>query len=240
MILLPAIDIKDGKCVRLTKGDFSTVETVADDWLLTAGSFAEAGAEWVHMVDLDGALEGKTKNEPIFIRVARETGLSVQVGGGIRSMQSISNYLENGIRRVILGSAAIEDKKLVKSAVKEYKDRIAVGIDAKNRIVQGSGWIKSSGMDFIEFAKTIADLGVATLIFTDISKDGTLGGPNLSQLEELSGAVPLNIIASGGIHGMEDIIALSEMGLYGAICGKSLYKGTLSLKEAIIYEKNKK
>lgn len=233
MIILPAIDIKDGQCVRLTKGDFATVEKVAEDPLETALAFQKAGAEWIHMVDLDGAKEGSLKNSPVFLEVVRETGLKVELGGGIRTMDSINFYLEQGISRVIIGSAAISDPQLVKSAAEKYGDRIAVGIDARNGMVSGDGWLTDSDITYLDLAKKMEDVGVRCIIFTDISKDGTLSGPNLEQLGRIKDAVGCDIIASGGIHTMKDIIALKELGLYGAICGKSIYKGTLSLEEAI-------
>ncbi|HWQ77176.1 MAG TPA: 1-(5-phosphoribosyl)-5-[(5-phosphoribosylamino)methylideneamino]imidazole-4-carboxamide isomerase [Anaerovoracaceae bacterium] len=235
MIILPAIDIKDGQCVRLTKGDFATAEKVAGDPLETALAFQEAGAEWIHMVDLDGAKEGSLKNSEIFVRVAQSTGLKVELGGGIRTMESIDYYLERGVSRVIIGSAAISDPDLVRDAVKKYGERIAVGIDARNGMVSGGGWLVDSGIAYLDLAKKMEAAGVNYIIFTDISKDGTLTGPNLEQLGEINGAVSCDVVASGGIHTMKDIAALKEMGLYGAICGKSVYKGTLSLKEAVAY-----
>ncbi|HYE68047.1 MAG TPA: 1-(5-phosphoribosyl)-5-[(5-phosphoribosylamino)methylideneamino]imidazole-4-carboxamide isomerase [Anaerovoracaceae bacterium] len=235
MIILPAIDIKDGQCVRLTKGDFATVEKVAEDPLKTALAFQEAGAEWIHMVDLDGAKEGSRKNSPVFLEVAQKTGLKVELGGGIRTLESIDYYMEQGISRAIIGSAAISNPELVKAAVEKYGDRIAVGVDARNEMVSGDGWLTDSDITYLELAKKMEALGVTCIIFTDISKDGTLSGPNLEQLGRINDAVNCDIIASGGIHTMKDIIALNEMGLYGVICGKSIYKGTLSLEEAIAY-----
>jgi phosphoribosylformimino-5-aminoimidazole carboxamide ribotide isomerase len=237
MIILPAIDIKDGECVRLTKGDFSTTEKVAEDPLATALSFKEAGAEWIHMVDLDGAKEGSLKNSEIFISVAKNSGLKVQLGGGIRTMESIEYYLNHGIERVIIGSAAISKPEMVKIAVEKYGDRIMVGIDARNGVVMGDGWLTDSNVEYLTLAKDMEAIGVKHIIFTDISKDGTLSGPNLEQLRRINEAVICNIIASGGIHTLKDIQYLKEMGLYGAICGKSIYKGTLSLKEAVAYVK---
>lgn len=233
MIILPAIDIKDGQCVRLTKGDFATVEKVAEDPLLTARSFQAAGAEWIHMVDLDGAKEGALVNSSVFVDVAKNTNLKVELGGGIRTMESIDYYMESGISRVIIGSAAISDPGLVKRAADRYGDRIAVGIDARNGMVSGDGWLTDSDITYLDLAKRMEAIGIRCIIFTDISKDGTLSGPNLEQLGLINDAVSCDIIASGGIHVMDDIIALKEMDLYGAICGKSIYKGTLSLKEAI-------
>jgi len=235
MVILPAIDIKDGQCVRLTKGDFDTVERVAEDALRTALAFREAGAEWVHMVDLDGAKEGSLKNSGIFLQVAQNTGLKVELGGGIRTPESIDYYAEQGITRIIIGSAAISNPELVRAAAAKYGDRIAVGIDARNGMVSADGWLTDSNVSYLDLAKEMEAAGVRTIIFTDISRDGTLSGPNLEQLARINAAVECDIIASGGIHTMKDIIALKEMGLYGAICGKSIYKGTLSLEEAIAY-----
>jgi phosphoribosylformimino-5-aminoimidazole carboxamide ribotide isomerase len=235
MIILPAIDIKDGQCVRLTKGDFATVEKVAEDPLETALSFEKSGADWLHMVDLDGAREGSLRNSEVFIKAANSTGLKVELGGGIRTMESIDYYMEQGITRVIIGSAAITNRELVRKAADQYGEGIAVGIDARNGMVSRDGWLTDSSITYLELAKAIEDIGIRCIIFTDISKDGTLSGPNLDQLFKINEAVGCDIIASGGIQTMKDIIALKEMGLYGAICGKSIYKGTLSLEEAIAY-----
>lgn len=235
MIILPAIDIKDGQCVRLTKGDFATAERVAEDALETALAFQKAGAEWIHMVDLDGAKEGNLKNSPVFLKVAKNTGLKVELGGGIRTMESIEYYAEQGVSRIIIGSAAISNPELIKTAVGRYGDMIAVGIDARNGIVSADGWLTDSGISYLDLAERMEAVGVRYIIFTDISRDGTLSGPNLEQLSLINEAVDCHIIASGGIHTMKDIIVLKEMGLYGAICGKSIYKGTLSLEEAIAY-----
>ena len=233
MIILPAIDIKDKTCVRLYKGDFSTVEKVAEDPLETALSFKQEGAEWLHMVDLDGAKDALPKNRDIFLNVAAHSGLKVEVGGGIRSLDTVEAYLSGGISRVILGSAAVKDPELVFSAVREYGNRIAVGIDAKDGMVAVEGGLDGSEVYFTDLAVQMEKAGVETIIFTDISKDGTLSGPNLSQLSALQKAVSCNIIASGGISDRKDIRALYQAGLYGAICGKSLYRGTLTLRDAL-------
>ncbi len=238
MIILPAIDIKDGNCVRLFKGDFSTVEKVASDYLETAKSFEEAGAEWIHMVDLDGAKEGRPVNTKIYTDVAEKTSLKVELGGGIRNMETIEQYLEMGISRVIIGSAALKDPKLVSDAVAKFgSEKIAVGIDAMDRMVATEGWLESSDVNYIDLAREMIKVGVRYFIFTDISKDGTLSGVNAEQLRDLNDAVgrECNIIASGGVHTMNDIITCKEMGLYGTICGKSIYKGTLDLAEAVAY-----
>lgn len=233
LTIFPAIDIKDGNCVRLLKGDFATVEKVAEDPLLTARGFEEKGSEWLHMVDLDGAKDATPRNREIFVKVAKNTGLKIEVGGGIRNMETVDYYLSNGIERVILGSAAVKDPAFVKEAMKKYGDRIAVGIDAKNGKVAAEGWLDDSDVDYITLAREMEKIGVRYLIFTDISKDGTLAGPNLEQLSAIHQAVSCEIIASGGICNIEDIQAVKELGVYGAICGKSLYKGTLELSEAI-------
>jgi len=233
MIILPAIDIKDGNCVRLFKGDYRTVQKVAENYMDTARSFEEAGAKWIHMVDLDGAKDASQQNKEIFISVAKSTGLKVEVGGGIRSLDTVEMYLKNGISRVIIGSAAVKNPALVKDAVKEYGDRIAVGIDARGGYVATEGWLESSDVYFTDLAKAMSDVGVKYIIFTDISKDGTLSGVNTAQLDEINRACSANIIASGGVHTIDDIIACRRLGLYGTICGKSIYSGTLDLEQAI-------
>ncbi len=233
MIILPAIDIKDGNCVRLFKGDFETVERVAVDYMETAKSFTATGASWIHMVDLDGAKDGKPVNDKIFIDVAKNTGLKVELGGGIRNLDTVEYYLSNGISRVILGSVALKNPQIVKEAVAEYGERIAVGIDALNEMVAVEGWLDDSQVNYIELAKEMVSIGVKYIIFTDISKDGTLSGVSTEQLKRLNDSVDCNIIASGGVHTIEDIKKCKSMNLYGTICGKSIYKGTLDLKEAV-------
>ncbi|MBQ8926902.1 MAG: 1-(5-phosphoribosyl)-5-[Oscillospiraceae bacterium] len=237
MIILPAIDIKDGSCVRLVRGDYGTAHKVAEDYMQTARSFAAAGAEWIHMVDLDGAKDAKPVNTDIFLDVARNTPLKVEVGGGIRTMETMELYLSAGVSRVILGSVALKDPALVERAVQEYGERIAVGIDAKNGFVAVEGWLDASSVDYITLAREMEKMGVQTVIFTDISKDGTLSGVNAQQLSALHDAVSMNVIASGGVHTMEDIRICQKMGLYGTIAGKSLYQGTLDLAEAVAYTK---
>lgn len=242
MIILPAIDIKDGNCVRLFKGDFSTVEKVAADYLETAKSFEKAGASWIHMVDLDGAKEGKPVNTKIYKDVAEKTSLKVEVGGGIRNIQTIEEYLNMGISRVIIGSAALKDPQLVKTAIEKFgNEKIAVGIDSKDGMVATEGWLEASDVNYIDLAKEMIKIGVKYFIVTDISKDGTLSGVNTNQLAELSEATngKCCIIASGGVHTIDDIKACKKLGLYGTICGKSIYKGTLSLKEAVECAENK-
>lgn len=233
MIIFPAIDIIGGKPVRLYKGDFATAKQVANDALETAQGFAKAGCEWIHMVDLDGSLKKERVNSDVFITIAKETDLKVEIGGGIRKMDDIDFYINNEISRVILGSVALKNPQLVKEAVKEFGSRIAVGIDAKNGYVATEGWVEKSDVYFTDLAKRMEDVGVETIIFTDISRDGTLAGPNLVQLEEINKAVSCNIIASGGVTSIGDILTLRDKKLYGAICGKSVYEGTLDLREAV-------
>lgn len=237
MIILPAIDIKDGNCVRLFKGDYGTVQKVAESYMETALSFQNCGAEWIHMVDLDGAKDASQQNKEIFLDVANNTKLKVEVGGGIRTLETVEMYLSAGISRVIIGSAAVKNPELVKLAVKEYGERIAVGIDAKNGYVATEGWLETSDVHFTDLARAMSDIGVKYIIFTDISKDGTLSGVNAEQLNQINDCCTANIIASGGVHTIEDIKICKKLNLYGTICGKSIYSGTLDLKEAIAVAK---
>lgn len=234
MILLPAIDLKDGACVRLYKGSFETAEQVAADPLETAKAFEKAGARWLHMVDLDGAKDGRPQNLDVVLAVAKAVSMQVELGGGIRDLDTAERCLSGGVSRVILGSAAVKNPTFVREALAAFgPERVAVGIDAKNGMVSAEGWLDDSEVHFLDLAREMEQVGVRTIIFTDIAKDGTLEGPNLSQLAELQQATNCQIIASGGISGIGDIAALKKLGVYGAICGKSLYKGTLDLKEAL-------
>lgn len=233
MIILPAIDIIDGKPVRLYQGDYSKKEIVADDIFETAQSFEKAGAEYIHLVDLDGAKSGSNRNHELVIKLAKTLNIPVELGGGIRSFETISYLLENGVSRVILGTIAIEDEELLKKAVSTYKEKIAVGIDCKDGKLCGRGWLEKSDLDYIDFAKHMEEIGVQNIIVTDISKDGTLMGPNTDMLKELKKNVSMNITASGGIRDIENIKELNKIDLYGAITGKAIYAKTLSLEEAI-------
>ena len=237
MIILPAIDLLDNKCVRLYKGKYELSEVVADDAFKVAKEFIETGASWMHVVDLNGAREGSPANFDTICGLCK-LDIKIETGGGIRNIETVDRYLKAGVKRVILGSSAIEDEKFLKVCLNEYPKNIAVGIDAENKIVKTRGWLNDSKVNYIDFAKRLEDLGVKVLIFTDISRDGTLNGPNLVQLEEIKSSVGCDIIASGGIKNIDDIKNLNALKVYGAICGKSIYSGTLSLKEALIYEKN--
>ena len=233
MIILPAIDILGGKCVRLLNGNYDSAEKVAVDPVETALEFERDGAEFIHMVDLDGARSGCMVNEQIYEAVAKNVHIPIEVGGGIRNMETIDHYIERGISRVIIGSAALTDPDLVKRAIDKYGVRIAIGIDALNRQVKTSGWLDETNVDYITLAKKMEGYGASYIIFTDISKDGTLSGPNFEQLSDLQKAVDAEIIASGGIKNCQHVKALSEMNLYGAICGKAIYTGDLPLRDAI-------
>lgn len=234
MLIFPAIDIKNGECVRLKKGDMNTAHKVAENFLDTALSFEQAGAAWIHMVDLDGAVNGKRINTSVFTETAEKSGLKVEVGGGIRKAEDVEYYLSRGIERVIIGSAALNNPQLVSDCINEYgAEKIVLGIDARNGMVAAEGWVKTSEISYIELAKRMEEKGVKYIIFTDIGRDGMLLGPNLEQLFALNDAVSCNIVASGGIKDIGDIKAVKDGGLYGVICGKSIYSGTLSLKEAV-------
>jgi len=237
MKLLPAIDLLGGNCVRLFRGDFDTAHQVADDPLSTARSFQKAGSGWIHMVDLDGARTGDGINRPVILQVAQNTSLKVEVGGGIRSMDAIDTYLQGGVSRVILGSAALEDPALVKKAVEQYGQRIAVGIDAKNGQVAARGWLSTSSVDYLTLAKQMENLGVSTIIYTDIAKDGMMLGPNFEQMKALRQAVSCDLVASGGIRSLEDLQQLQDIGIDWAILGKSIYQGAIDLAKALKWAK---
>lgn len=233
MIILPAIDLRDGKCVRLYQGDFDKSEVVAQSPVETALKFKEAGAEYIHMVDLDGALKGVAANIDVISKVIENVKIPIELGGGIRDLEAVDMLLDKGISRVILGTAALNKPEFVKEAVKKHGAKIAVGIDAKDEYVAVEGWLNVSKVNYIDFAKEMEAIGVKTIIFTDISRDGTLAGPNLELLKKLQDNVSCNIIASGGIKNIEDIKNLKDMNLYGAIAGKAIYSGILELKEAV-------
>ncbi|WP_411682492.1 1-(5-phosphoribosyl)-5-[(5-phosphoribosylamino)methylideneamino]imidazole-4-carboxamide isomerase [Clostridium thailandense] len=233
MIIFPAIDLRDGKCVRLYQGKFEESEVVGEEPLKVAMSFKECGAEYIHMVDLDGALNGELKNLKVISEVVKNVGVPVELGGGIRDMKTIDMLIQSGVSRIILGTAALKNSEFVIEAVKKYGEKVAVGIDAKNEKVAVSGWLDVSDVDYIDFAKEMEKIGVKTIIFTDISKDGTLQGPNLEQLGKIQSSVSCNIIASGGIKDINDLKTINNMGIYGTITGKAIYSGNINLKEAI-------
>ena len=233
MIILPAIDMKDGACVRLKKGEFSTVHKVANNALETAKAFADAGARWIHMVDLDGARDGIRTNFPFICDVIQNSGLNTELGGGIKTELDVITVAEAGVSRFVIGSAAVTNPKVVEYAVSLYGDKVAVGIDCMYGKVRTAGWEKDSGLDYLEFARQMEEKGVKNIVFTDIATDGMLSGPNYEQLAALQNAVKCNIVASGGVTTLDDVKQLRDMGLYGAIIGKAYYAGTIDLSQAI-------
>ena len=233
MIILPAIDLHVGSCVRLLRGDYATAQKVAESPVKAASYFESEGARWLHMVDLDGAKFGHPVNDACIFDVLRQVNMKVELGGGIRDMKTVEHYLEKGVSRIILGSVALKNPEFVKEAVKKYGKRIAVGIDAKGGKVAAEGWLQVTDVDYLDLAKEMEQIGVRYIIFTDIGQDGTLGGPNLDMLDRINRAVSCNIIASGGVSNIKDILDLNALQLYGAICGKSIYSGSLSLKAAV-------
>jgi len=234
MRIYPAIDVKDGRCVRLVQGKFSDVTVYSDNPVEMALKWESCGSEYLHMVDLDGARLGEPKNLEMISEVAMKLGIPVQLGGGIRSIKMIEMALSKGLNRVILGTSAVNNSDFVKSAVKTFDKQIVIGIDAKDGFVAIEGWAKTSSFTAVDFAKKMEDLGVKTIIYTDIDTDGMLAGPNLKAMEEMVKAVKsVNVIASGGVSKIEDIKNLKEVGVEGAIIGKALYTGAIDLKEAI-------
>ncbi|MBR3780304.1 MAG: 1-(5-phosphoribosyl)-5-[Clostridia bacterium] len=233
MQIFPATDILGGKVVRLTKGDYNQVKIYADSPAEMALEFMKDGATNLHMVDLDGAKDGAPVNFEAIREAAKIKDLFIEVGGGIRDMKRVEDYLSLGVKRVILGTAAIRNYPFVEEAVKEFGNAIAVGVDAKDGFVAVSGWQETTSVKSVEFCKKLRDTGVATVIYTDISKDGMLSGTNLEVYSELSEIKGLDIVASGGITFVNEIEKLRDMNIYGAIVGKAVYEGKLSLKDAL-------
>ena len=233
MIILPAIDLLGRKAVRLLKGDYNQVTVYSDSPLEVAEKFKSLGATHIHMVDLDGAKYGTAPNMDIVAEVAEKTGLFIEIGGGIRSMETVKKYIDAGISRVILGTAAICDEDFLKEAVKAYGQKIAVGADVKDGKIAVKGWLEQSDVTLDEFFLKMQDLGVKNIICTDISRDGAMRGTNLELYRELSEKYSLDITASGGVSSIEDVKELRKMNLYGAIIGKAYYTGAVDLKEAI-------
>ena len=233
MLIYPAIDLFEGKVVRLYKGDYNQITVYSDNPLEIAEKFKASGAEYIHIVDLEGAKNGTTPNFDTVINIKKQTGFFCEVGGGIRDMDTIERYVSNGIDRVILGTAAVTEKDFVKKAVEKYKDKIAVGIDIKDGFVAIKGWTLKSNLSAFDFAEKMQNIGVKTLICTDISKDGAMMGTNHSLYQELKQKFNMQIIASGGVSSIDDIIKLKENDTYGAIIGKAYYIGAIDLKKAI-------
>lgn len=237
MKIFPAIDMYDGKVVRLYKGDYNEMTVYSDDPLKIAKQFENAGAEYIHLVDLEGAKVNSTPNFEHVKSIAQNTGLKVEIGGGIRSVETVEKYLNAGVWRVILGTAAIQDPKFLKSCVDKYGEKVAVGVDIKDGFVATHGWTVNSGISCDEFISQLVDLGVDTVICTDISKDGAMKGTNLELYSDLSAKYNVKIVASGGVSSYSDIEALSAMDIFGAIIGKALYNGAIDLEKAVAMSK---
>ncbi|MCB4990830.1 1-(5-phosphoribosyl)-5-[(5-phosphoribosylamino)methylideneamino]imidazole-4-carboxamide isomerase [Streptococcus mutans] len=238
MQILPAIDIKNGHAVRLVKGDFEQETVVNDNVLDQASIFMEAGIQYIHVVDLDGALEGRAANRDLIAKIKEMTGLAIEVGGGIRTIEQIEDYLSVGINRVIIGSMAVKHPQFVKEALDKFgSDKIVVGIDTKNGMVATEGWLETSTVDYISLALEMEKMGVRLLIYTDVDRDGTLTGPNFEHYEKLvAHLTSAKVIASGGIHALSDLQQLEKIGLAGTIVGKAYYNGDISLKELREFE----
>lgn len=233
MYIFPAIDLYEGKAVRLFKGDYNQMTVYSDTPELVARAFKEAGATHIHLVDLEGARDGSTPNLETVKKIIKETDLFTEVGGGIRNMDTVRTYLEAGIDRVILGTAAVTDEDFVRAATAEYGERIAVGADIKDGKIAIKGWTEKSELDAMEFCEKMQRIGVRTVICTDISKDGAMMGTNHELYRAMSEKLSMQIIASGGVSSIDDVKRLASLGIYGAIIGKAYYTGAIDLKEAI-------
>ena len=233
MLIFPAIDLYDGKAVRLYKGDYAQMTVYSENPPEIAEAFYKAGAECLHLVDLEGAKTGETPNLETISRIRKSAPLFIEVGGGVRSMEVVERYLNAGIDRVILGTAAVTDPVFLRGAVETYKEKIAVGVDIRDGKVAIRGWTEKSELDAFDFCRELQSLGVQTVICTDISKDGAMQGTNRALYGELSKAFSLNLVASGGVSSVDDIRALRALDLYGAIIGKAYYTGAIDLREAL-------
>ena len=235
MILYPAIDLKDGQCVRLYKGAMEQATVFNDDPAAQARAFADQGAEWLHLVDLNGAFAGKPVNAAAVEGILADVSIPCQLGGGIRDMATIEAWLSKGLRRVILGTVAVENPALVREAARAFPGQVAVGIDARNGRVATKGWAEETDVQVTELAKAFEDAGVAAIIYTDIDRDGAMQGPNVTATADLARATSIPVIASGGVSSLADLVALKDSGapLDGAISGRALYDGKLDLAEAL-------
>ena len=234
MLIIPAIDLYGGKAVRLLKGDYAQMTVYEEKPARLLNAFREEGAKAVHVVDVEGARDGQTPNLKLISDMKAGTSLFMQVGGGVRSMDIVSRYLEDArVDRVIIGTAAVTDPGFVEQAVRRYQDKIAVGVDIRDGLVAIRGWTATSGLEAFAFCRRMEELGVKTIISTDISRDGALQGANRDLYQRLSEELKVHIIASGGVSSVEDILALRRLGMYGAIVGKAYYEGRLPLRVAI-------
>lgn len=234
MQLYPAIDLKDGKSVRLKQGEFKEITVYCEEPYKVARYFEENGASFIHLVDLDGALEGHSVNEDTIKKIVSSVNIPCELGGGIRTMEDIERVLSYGINRVIIGTKAVKDPSFVEEAVKRFgADRIVVGVDAKNGMVAIEGWEKVSDKSALSMCLSMKEMGVKNIVYTDISKDGMLMGPNVAMTQELTDKTGMNIIASGGVSSMEDLRNLNAAGIKGAIIGKAIYENRVNVKEAV-------
>ena len=233
MNIFPAIDLFDKKAVRLFKGNYSQMTVYSDNPIEIARDFEKHGAKYIHMVDLEGAKDGTTPNIDVVADIAKNTSLFVEIGGGIRSMAIVEEYFNAGVSRVILGTSAVTDEEFLINAVRKYGDKIAVGADVRDGFIAIKGWLEKSAYTLDAFFEKMQKIGVKTIICTDISKDGAMKGTNLQMYRELSRKYSLDIVASGGVSSIDDIIELRKMELYGAIIGKAYYTGAIRLDEAI-------
>jgi phosphoribosylformimino-5-aminoimidazole carboxamide ribotide isomerase len=233
LTIYPAIDMKGGKCVRLLQGDYDKETIYGDSPFEMAKQFVSDGAKWIHMVDLDGAKDGKRVNDQFVIQAAKKLKVKIQIGGGIRSEVDILHYLENGVARVIIGSIAVSNPEFAIEMIRKYGSQIAVGIDAKNGFVATHGWLNTSKVRAIDLGRRFADAGAETLIFTDIATDGTLTGPNIAAVCEMAEITGKYVIASGGVSSLDDLKVLKAKGIQGAIIGKALYENRFTLKEVL-------
>jgi phosphoribosylformimino-5-aminoimidazole carboxamide ribotide isomerase len=231
VIIFPAVDIRQGRCVRLYQGKKDQETIYNDDPVIAAKKWEQKGAKYLHIVDLDGAFTGDQKNKDVIRKIVKSINIPVQVGGGIRTLERAKEIIELGVERIIVGTSAVKKEGFVEELVEELKSKVVVSIDAKNGYVCVDGWVKSSDLQAVDFAKSLEEKGVKTIVYTDISKDGTMVGPNFHELKKLKKSVDINIIASGGIGRKEDVEELKRMGIYGAIIGKALYEGKIKLEE---------
>ena len=233
MQIFPAIDLYDKKAVRLYQGDYKQMTIYSENPVEVALKFKELGSSNIHLVDLEGAKDGTTPNIDVIKAIKRESNLFCEIGGGIRSMETIDKYIEAGLDRVILGTIAVENEEFLIEAVKKYGKKIAVGVDIKDGFVAVKGWLEKSKLDAFDFCKKLQDIGVKTIICTDISKDGAMKGPNVELYKKLSENFSFDVMASGGVSCLDDLLSLASINLYGAIVGKAYYVGAVDLKEAI-------
>ncbi len=238
MIIFPAIDLKDGKCVRLYKGDFNKTTIFNSSPYNQALQFKKKGFTDLHLVDLDGALKGKSKNKKIIIKIIKDTNLNVQLGGGIRTLKQISFWIKNGVSTVVVGTMAIQNPKILKKACDLFPGRIAVALDVRNNFLAIKGWVKQTKIKLMDFSKKLEDLGVSRIIYTDINRDGTKKGVNFSQLKKIINKINIPLVVSGGVSNIKDVQKLDKLGLFdGVIIGKAIYDKTINQKKLVTFNK---